>query len=170
MLETQRNTSYVYLSSRVVGEPRCSAETIQGVAWSTTAQGGTDIQPCPSGARGKPSVHSMGHLQVLISLYFKASLHAKSLLWISVFVQIEIGTNYHNTTISHSDSPWKRGWGELGNGLLSWVFLGILHVECFHESSWLYVVSRASSNIHLCVFYVSQSQPNWRKFLLIIRS
>ena len=75
MLETQRNTSYVYLSSRVVGEPRCSAETIQGVAWSTTAQGGTDIQPCPSGARGKPSVHSVGHLQILISLYFKASLH-----------------------------------------------------------------------------------------------
>ncbi|XP_067032059.1 uncharacterized protein [Acropora muricata] len=35
------------------GEPRCSAETIQGVAWSTTAQGGTDIQPCPSGARGR---------------------------------------------------------------------------------------------------------------------
>ncbi|XP_044174176.1 uncharacterized protein LOC114947269 isoform X3 [Acropora millepora] len=33
-------------------EPRCSAETIQGVAWSTTAQGGTDIQPCPSGASG----------------------------------------------------------------------------------------------------------------------
>ncbi|XP_044174180.1 uncharacterized protein LOC114947269 isoform X5 [Acropora millepora] len=33
-------------------EPRCSAETIQGVAWSTTAQGGTDIQRCPSGARG----------------------------------------------------------------------------------------------------------------------
>ncbi|KAK2547207.1 Adhesion G protein-coupled receptor L3 [Acropora cervicornis] len=32
--------------------PKCRAETKQGVAWTATAQGGIDIQPCPSGARG----------------------------------------------------------------------------------------------------------------------
>ncbi|XP_074637127.1 uncharacterized protein LOC141895246 isoform X2 [Acropora palmata] len=35
-----------------VGAPKCRAETKQGVAWTATAQGGIDIQPCPSGARG----------------------------------------------------------------------------------------------------------------------
>ena len=39
----------------MVGAPKCRAETMQGVAWTATAQGGTDIQPCPSGASGKSS-------------------------------------------------------------------------------------------------------------------
>ena len=36
------------------------------------------------------------HFRVHLSLYFKARLSAKSLLWKSVFIHIEIGTNYHN--------------------------------------------------------------------------
>ncbi|XP_068752097.1 uncharacterized protein [Montipora capricornis] len=41
--------------TKPVDAPKCRAETIQGVAWTATAQGGTDIQPCPSGARGSAS-------------------------------------------------------------------------------------------------------------------
>ena len=51
----QRNTSYVFLFSRVVDAPKCQAETRQGVTWTETAQEGTDVQPCPSGAIGKSS-------------------------------------------------------------------------------------------------------------------
>lgn len=50
----------------------------------------------------------MGHLQVLISLYFKASLHAKSLLWVSVFIHFETITNISNLE------------GELRTGLPLW--------------------------------------------------
>ena len=39
---------------------------------------------------------SIGHFRVHASLHFKVRLSAKSLLWKSVFIHIEIGTNYHN--------------------------------------------------------------------------
>ena len=58
------------------------------------------------------------HFRVHISLYFKARLSVKSLLWKSVFIHIEIGTNYHNK-ILHLDSLWRRDLGKLGNGVLS---------------------------------------------------
>ena len=47
---------------------------------------------------GRISVQSkkIGHFRVHLSLHFKARLSAKSLLWKSVFIHIEIGTNYHN--------------------------------------------------------------------------
>ncbi|XP_044174181.1 adhesion G-protein coupled receptor G4-like [Acropora millepora] len=35
-----------------VDQAKCRAETKQGVAWTATAQGGINIQPCPNGARG----------------------------------------------------------------------------------------------------------------------
>ena len=38
----------------------------------------------------------IGRLWVRLSLRFKARLSATSLLWKSVFIRIEIGTNYHN--------------------------------------------------------------------------
>ena len=38
----------------------------------------------------------IGHFRVLLGLHFKARLSAKSLLRKSVFIHIEIGTNYHN--------------------------------------------------------------------------
>ena len=38
----------------------------------------------------------IGHFRVHLRLHFKARLIAKSLLWKSVFIYIEIGTNYHN--------------------------------------------------------------------------
>ena len=38
----------------------------------------------------------IGHFRVHLSLHFKARLSAKSMLWKSVFIHIEIGTNYHN--------------------------------------------------------------------------
>ena len=38
----------------------------------------------------------IGHFRVHLSLHFKARLSAKSLLWKSVFIHIEIRTNYHN--------------------------------------------------------------------------
>ena len=38
----------------------------------------------------------IGHFRFHLSLHFKARLGAKSLLWKSVFIHIEIRTNYHN--------------------------------------------------------------------------
>ena len=38
----------------------------------------------------------IGHFRVHLSLHFKARVSAKSLLWKSVFIHIEIRTNYHN--------------------------------------------------------------------------
>ena len=58
---------------------------------------------------------SIGRFRVHISLYFKASLRAKSLLWKSVFIHIEIRTTYW-------DWLWERDYGELGNGLLKSIF------------------------------------------------
>ena len=40
--------------------------------------------------------NKIGHFRVHISLHFEARLSAKSLLWKSVFIHIEIGTNYHD--------------------------------------------------------------------------
>mgnify|MGYP006896104768 CR=1 FL=1 len=42
----------------------------------------------------------IGHFRVHLSLHFKARLSAKSLLWKSVFIHIEIGTNYHNKSFA----------------------------------------------------------------------
>ena len=33
--------------------PKCPEELVDGVLWSATAAGGTDIKPCPNGASGK---------------------------------------------------------------------------------------------------------------------
>ena len=66
----------------------------------------------------------IGHFRVHLSLHFKARLSAKSLLWKSVFIHIEIGTNYHDKNFAlrlalkerlrgtrkwpiHLASPWK---------------------------------------------------------------
>ena len=43
------------------------------------------------------------------SLYFKASLRTKSLLWISVFNDIEIRTNYHDKTLRLALKEKLRG-------------------------------------------------------------
>ena len=40
------------------------------------------------------------HFRVHLSLHFKARLSAKSLLRKSIFIHIEIGTNYHNKNIA----------------------------------------------------------------------
>ena len=42
----------------------------------------------------------IGHFRVHLGLHFKARLSAKSLLWKSVFIHIEIRTNYHNKTFA----------------------------------------------------------------------
>ena len=41
-----------------------------------------------------------GHFRVRLNLHFKARLSAKSLLWKSVFIHIEIGTNCHNKSFA----------------------------------------------------------------------
>ena len=42
----------------------------------------------------------IGHFRVHLRLHFKARLSAKSLLLKSVFIHIEIGTNYQNKNFS----------------------------------------------------------------------
>ena len=46
--------------------------------------------------RFRAITYAIGHFRVHLSLHFKARLSAKSLLWKSVFIHIEIGTNYHD--------------------------------------------------------------------------
>ena len=46
--------------------------------------------------KDKVRQNQIGHLWVHFSLFLKASLLVKSLLWISVFIHIEIRTNYRS--------------------------------------------------------------------------
>ena len=45
---------------------------------------------------GSVLANLIGQFRVHLSLHFKARLSAKSLLWKSIFIHIEIGTNYHS--------------------------------------------------------------------------
>ena len=81
----------------------------------------------------------IGHFRVHNSLHFKESLSTKSLLWKSVFIHIEIRTNYHNKNF---DSLWKRDPGELGNGLLH------AFPDITAQNSWLRQIDwRARTNL-----------------------
>ena len=52
----------------------------------------------------------IGHFRVHLSLHFKARLSAKSLLWKSVFIHIEIGTYYHNKSFALRLALKERLW------------------------------------------------------------
>ena len=60
----------------------------QGIIEKTAGQGLAEIHTNP--------LNPIGHFRVHLSLHFKSRLSAKSLLWKSVFIHIEIATNYHN--------------------------------------------------------------------------
>ena len=118
----------------------------------------------------------IGYFRVHFSLYFEARLRTTSLLWISVFIHIEIGTNNHNKSFS----LWQKDWGERGNGLL-WYFqtcdlrrrvvLSMVmresseRSECFlkprfeHTSSYWFTLPLSFRNkvqlILLCLFYLT---------------
>jgi len=49
-----------------------------------------------------------GDFRVHLSLHLKARPSAKSLLWISVFIHIEIRTNYHNKNFAPRLAPKER--------------------------------------------------------------
>ena len=51
----------------------------------------------------------IGHFRVHLSLRFKARLSAKSLIWKSVFIHIEIGTNYHSKSFALALKERLRG-------------------------------------------------------------
>jgi len=53
----------------------------------------------------------VGHFQVHLSLHFKARLSAKSSLWKSVFIHIEIRTNYQNKNFALRLALKKRQRG-----------------------------------------------------------
>ena len=53
----------------------------------------------------------IGHFRVPLKLHFKSRLSAKSLLWKSVFIHIEIGTNYHNQNFTLRLALKERLWG-----------------------------------------------------------
>ena len=67
------------------------------------------------------------HFWVSLILFFKASLRAKSLLWMSGFIHNEIITNNHD---NKKDSPWKRDWGERGNGLFIVQEISVTYRHC----------------------------------------
>ena len=46
------------------------------------------------------SVLAIGHFRIALGLSFKTSLSAKSLLWISVSIHIEIRTNYNDKNLA----------------------------------------------------------------------
>ena len=63
------------------------------------------------------SAATRGHFRVHFSLYFKASLRAEPLLWISVLSHLELEV-ITIAKISHLDSPRKRDRGKLGDSPL----------------------------------------------------
>ena len=58
-----------------------------------------------------PCVDTIGHFRVPLSFYCKASLRANSLLGISVFIHIEINTNYHKNNLALRLALKERQWG-----------------------------------------------------------
>ena len=85
----------------------------------------------------------IGHFWVHLSLHFKAGLSTKSLLWKSVFNDIETGTNYHKENFALSLALKERP-----SGTRKWPIVSIrtsiheFHVfissYCFY---WFFVVS-----------------------------
>ena len=68
-------------------------------------QSGTVVRPLVKGNEDNEYVIALcseiiRHFRVHFSLYFKARLSAKSLLWRSVFIHIEIRTNCHNKNLA----------------------------------------------------------------------
>ena len=64
------------------------------------------------------SCYRIRHFRVHISFHFEASLLAKSWLWVSLFIHIEIRPNCHNRHFALRFALKKR-LKELGNGLLN---------------------------------------------------
>ena len=84
----------------------------------------TSLPPMWSGFDFRTRCHMwIGHFRVHLRLHFQARLSAKSLLWKSVFIHIEIGSNYHNKNFALIRLALKRDLRELGNGLLSLLVL-----------------------------------------------
>ena len=67
----------------------------------------TIIQQCAKHHLRKLQV-IMGHFRLHFSLYFKARLNAKSLLWTSVFIHIKIGTDHRKKNFAPRRAFWKR--------------------------------------------------------------
>ena len=82
---------------------------------------------------------TIGHFRVRLSLHFKARLSAKSLLWKSVFIHIEIGTNYHNKNFALR-LALKRDLGELGNGLFQ-IRKGTNWTKCYLNWNNVFIVA-----------------------------
>ena len=61
----------------------------------------------------KYTTGSIGHFRVTLNLSFKSTCEV---LWKLVFIHVEIRTNCSKKK-SHVDSLWKRGCGDLRNGL-----------------------------------------------------
>ena len=74
---------------------------------------------------------SMGHFRVHLSPNFKARLSAKSLLWKSVFIHIEIRTNYHN-----KNSHFRLALKERRRGTRKWPIYGPRAKHEAHELKW----------------------------------
>ena len=60
-----------------------------------------------------------------ISLYFKASLRAKTLFWLSVFIHIEIRTNYRNKNVA-----FRLALKERLRGTQKWPIVLTINLVC----------------------------------------
>ena len=49
-------TNHLYIFMYFPEAPKCPEELFDGVLWSSTAAGGTDVKPCPNGASGKSNI------------------------------------------------------------------------------------------------------------------
>lgn len=52
---------------------------MDGVLWSGTAAGGTDVKPCPNGARGKSKKMPFKFYMYALSLHSKLHIHSKKM-------------------------------------------------------------------------------------------
>ena len=63
---------------------------------SERKSGTSHAKPARASAKSHSIGRPIGHFPVYLSLHFKPRLSGKSSLWKSVFIYIEIGTNYRN--------------------------------------------------------------------------
>ena len=112
--------------------------------------------------------NSIGHFRVHLSLHFKARLSAKSLLWKSVFINIEIGTSYHNKNFAlrlalkerlKRTRKWPIRWPLSEHPTL------VALLYCHHSSPFSSPFARWDFNESLCPFVWFAFLPSCNSFI-----
>ena len=122
----------------------------------------------------------IGHFRVHLILHFKARLSAKSLSWKSVFIHIEIRTNYHNKSfalrlaLKEANSEMTYSWFSL-----TWWdgHVGVQNNDKMSLKFCIIIESNSQKTFSAIVLYTNMAavtsganQELWHIFCIIINS